>query len=316
MMRFSRGSPGRRLVALAYHNASELDLLIDRSRLLSSPLPRSRRQSLKLYALGTHPGVALSLLIAIGVVGAALFGAKLDQVEPARVARWFLIGVVVLMGVRVTAWVVGTIFGLTAVRPPGTGPFDPTNLLIGALYGFALRGRSQDFFRAPELQLALRTATGVAFVLGGMGAFMFTLRTGFDYFVSIGYPKTFHFVIMCGEILGGALILLPWPALTLSAAAGLTIDMFGALYTQVRLDQPLDAAAISNVLRLLLLVLLTVRGRRVAIALGAVVCGAAAVVGSHMLLHPAAAHAPAPTARGSSPPSHSETPLAAKRVRA
>jgi hypothetical protein len=227
------------------------------------------------------------MLIAVGAVGAFVLGPRLQRIDASRLAHRFLICIVALTGVRVAAWVIGTIFGITAVRPPGTGPFDPTNLLVGALYGLAVRGRSDVFFRAADVQLAMRVATGVAFVLGGMGAFLFTLRTGVDYFVAIGYPRTFHFLIMCGEVLGGALILLPWPWLTLTAAAGLTVDMFGALYTQVRLDQPVDPAAIANLLRLLLLVLLTIRGHRVVVAtIGGLACGAAAVAGSHVLLHP------------------------------
>lgn len=245
---------------------------------------------MRYYSLAAHPAAFLFGLIAVGAVIAAAFASRLGRVEPSRVARGFLASVIFLMGVRIVAWGAASIFGVSAVRPAGTGPYDATNLLIGALYGLAAahatRGRFDDFLRAPDVQLAMRVATGVAFVLAGMGAFLFTLRTGIDYFVEIGYPKTFHLFIMCAEVLGGALLLLPWRWLTLIAAAGLTIDMFGALYTQVRIGQPLDPAAIAMLLRLLPLVLLTLRGRWLAVAIGALACGAAAIVGSSVLMHP------------------------------
>jgi hypothetical protein len=80
---------------------------------------------------------------------------------------------------------------------------------------------------------------------------------GVDYFVQMGYTKEFHRVIMTAEVLGGAALLLPWRWLTLTAAFGLTVDMFGALYTQARAGDPLDAAAFAMLLRLGPLVLLT-----------------------------------------------------------
>jgi hypothetical protein len=266
---------------------------------------------------GANPAVFLFSLIAIGAISAAILARRVERADPARLARGFLIAVAVLMGIRVAAWTAAHIFGVSAVRPLETGPYDATNLLIGALYGLAAtraigasrasrastsRGagaRLDDFLSAPELLLAMRVATGVAFVLAGLGAFLFTLRTGIDYFVQIGYPKTFHLFIMSAEVLGGALLLLPWRWLTLIAAAGLTIDMFGALYTQVRLDQPLDPAAFAMLLRLLPLAVLTVHARHrpaaslgrsrrtwIAVTIAALACAAAAIVGSQVLMLP------------------------------
>jgi DoxX-like family len=88
--------------------------------------------------------------------------------------------------------------------------------------------------------------------------------------------------IMTAEILGGAALLLPWRWLTLAAVAGLTIDMAGALYTQMRIRDSLDAItlAIVMVARLAALALLAMRGRWVPVAVGAVGC-IAGVGGSH-----------------------------------
>jgi hypothetical protein len=244
------------------------------------------------FALAAQPAAFLFLLITLGAIIAAALAPRLGRIESSRLARGFLVGVVFLIGIRILAWWASYIFGVNAVRPSATGPYDATNLLIGALYGLAasraIRGGFDDFFRSSEVQLAMRVATGVAFVLAGLGAFLFTLRTGIDYFVQIGYPKTFHLFIMCAEVLGGALLLLPWRWLTLIAAAGLTIDMFGAIYTQVRIGQDVDPAAFAMLLRLLPLVLLTARGRWFLVSLGALACGAAAIIGSIVLLHPRA----------------------------
>jgi hypothetical protein len=82
--------------------------------------------------------------------------------------------------------------------------------------------------------------------------------------------------------------LLPWPWLTLIAVAGLSIDMFGALYTQARTGDALDAAAIAMLLRLVPLVGLIARARWVAIAAGAVACAVIAIVGGVLLFHSSA----------------------------
>jgi len=231
--------------------------------------------------------VLLALTAAGAAVGAVL-ARRIRAVDPARLARLYLVAVACLMGVRVVAYVAANVFGLMAVRPASTGPCDLTNLLVGALYGAAAvharRGGLGDFLRAADLLLALRLAAGVAFILAGLVNVFIMDATGVDYFVAVGYSHTFHLFIITAEVLGGAALLLPWRWLTLAAAAGLTIDMFGALYTQARTGDALDPAALAMLIRLAPLAVLLIPVRRVAV--GAVGCAAVAVAGAMILHHP------------------------------
>jgi uncharacterized membrane protein YphA (DoxX/SURF4 family) len=236
--------------------------------------------------------VVLFALILTGAGITVIAAPRLGRLGSERLARGFLIAVTSLMAVRVVAYVVSNVFGVTAVRPLSTGPYDLTNLLIGGVYGLALahtRGQLfEDLWREPNLLLALRLSAGVAFVLAGLVNVFLMDSTGTDYFVDLGYTKTFHRFIMTAEVLGGAALLLPWPWLTLISAAGLSIDMFGALYTLMRSGDALDAAAVAMVLRLLPLVVLIARGRWVAVVTGALVCAVIAIAGSILLYHPRA----------------------------
>jgi DoxX-like family len=84
-----------------------------------------------------------------------------------------------------------------------------------------------------------------------------------------------------------AALLLPWHWLTLAAVAGLTIDMAGALYTQMRIHDSLDAItpAIVMVTRLAALALLAMRGRWVPVAVGAGGRIAVALAGAIVMLN-------------------------------
>jgi len=231
-------------------------------------------------------GFLLALIVA-GAAVAALLSRRLKPIDPARLARGYLVAVVALMAVRALAYVAANVFGATGVRPFSTGPFDLTNLLVGGLYGLAAvharSGGFDGFFRDPNLLLALRISAGVAFVLAGLVNAFTMDSTRPDYFVAVGYTRTFHLFIMTAEVLGGAALLPPWRWLTLVAAAGLTVDMFGALYTQVRLGDVPDAAALAMLLRLAPLVVLTVRPRQA--AEGAVACAIVAILGATLLRH-------------------------------
>lgn len=230
----------------------------------------------------------LLALILLGATVAVLFAPRLRQLEASRLAKGFLVGVVAMMLIRVTAYVLANVFGLMAIRPLSTGPFDPTNLMVGGLYGIAIaqatRGGFDAFLRHPELLLAVRVATGGAFVLAGLSS-AFRANAA-AYFVQVGYTETFHRFIMTAEVLGGAAILLPWRWLTLAAVAGLTIDMLGAQYSQLRAGHPLDAAAYAMLFRLAPLAVLSLDRRWIAIGVGAVACAATAIAGSIVLYHP------------------------------
>lgn len=218
----------------------------------------------------------LRTTILLVLIGAGALGAKtLQRIEPARLARAILLGVGVTMTFRVIAYFAANVFGLTWAKPLSIGPYDPTNVLIGALFVLSRLWPERD------VRLAVRVATGGAFVLAGLGNVFYMNGPGVDYFVSVGYTRTFHYFIMTAEVLGGAALLLPWRWLTLAVAAGLTVDMFGALATQVRVGQPLDASAFAMLFRLALIALLYTRPARVGMA--AVACAIAAIAGSVLL---------------------------------
>ncbi len=237
------------------------------------------------------PLPSLLVLIALGALAGAVLTPRFEGVKAPSLARWYLLGVTALTGVRVLAYVAANVFGTPAVRPLGTGPRDLTNLLVGGLLGLAAmharRGSLAAFFREPDVLLALRVATGAAFVLAGL-ANVFLKDLGVDFFVQAGYTRTFRLFILTAEVLGGAAILLPWRWLTLAAAAGLTIDMFGALHTQVRLGESIGGLAppLAMLLRLVplaALVLLGVRRRWLLLLAGALACAAVALVGATRL---------------------------------
>jgi DoxX-like protein len=232
------------------------------------------------------PLPALLALIAAGAAAALAASRRLAPMEPARLARACLVGVTALMGVRAAAYVAANIFGLQAVRPLSTGPYDLTNLLVGGVLGLAAahvaRRGSDAFWREPDLVLALRVATGVAFILAGL-VNVYRPDAGATFFIQVGYTKTFRLFILTAEVLGGAALLLPWRWLTLVAAAGLAVDMFGAIYTILRAGGSLDPAALSLLFRLAPLTVLTARGRWVPVAMGAAACAAIAVAGATLL---------------------------------
>jgi DoxX-like protein len=263
------------------------------------------------------PFQSLLVLIVVGAVAATALAPRLERIEPARLAQGYLVGVAAFMGMRVLAYGAANVFGAQAMRPLGTGPRDLTNLLVGAFYGLAVahirRGRLSAFFREPNVLLAIRLATGVAFVLAGL-VNVFLKDMGVDFFIQAGYTKTFRLFIMTAEVLGGVALLLPWRWLTLFAAAGLTIDMFGAVFTQVRVGQSVTQLAPPLVMLLRLaplvaLVLLGVKRRWTLIGVGAVACACVAVVGGRLLFHPA----PATSEIGCRPPVAG--PAAAARFR-
>lgn len=228
----------------------------------------------------------LVALILIGAITAAALSWRLETVAPERLARRFLVGVTALMAVRVAAYIAANVFGVRGVRPLSTGPLDPANVMIGALLGLAAmkaaRGTFASFFREPEVLLALRVATGVAFVLAGL-VNAFLADGGVKYFEAMGYTATFRRFMTTAEVLGGVALLLPWTWLTLAATAGLAIDMFGALYTQARVGAPLDAAAFAMLFRLAPLAVVAARGRWVLVSMGAAATGIIAVSGATVM---------------------------------
>jgi DoxX-like family len=189
------------------------------------------------------------------------------------------------------------VFGVQIMRPLAAGPRDLTNLLLGAFCGLALvhvrKSRLGGFFREPDVLQALRMAAGVGFVLAGLGT-LFLKDLGVGFFVRAGYPPTFRMFITTAEVLGGVALLLPWRWLTLLAAAGLTVDMIGAIDTQVRVGESVVTLgpALAMLFRLTLVAAAALSGARrrwVWIGAGALVCAVVAVAGGRLLVRPPAA---------------------------
>jgi hypothetical protein len=230
--------------------------------------------------------ILLALIGAGGIVGVAS-SKGLEHIAPARLARAVLIAAGATMTLRVLAYFAANVLGLTWAKPLSIGPYDLTNFMVGVLYGLGFARGVTELWREDDLRLAVRVATGGAFVLAGLGN-AFYLNGPVDYFVAVGYTKSFHYFIMTAEVLGGAALLLPWRWLTLAVLAGLTVDMFGALSTQARVGEPLDAAAFAMLFRLALMAMLWIPTARTArrlatIGMGAAACAIIAIAGSVLL---------------------------------
>ncbi|HLW82795.1 MAG TPA: DoxX family protein [Candidatus Acidoferrales bacterium] len=139
-------------------------------------------------------------------------------------------------------------------------------------------------------------AAGVAFILAGYAKALYTSGM-VEFFTQSGYSAGFLKFIMTAEILGGIGMLIPWTVLP--AVAGLSIDMFGAIWTHVHNGDPLNdsTGAIGQLLRLAAIVALwawqrrpaetsgAVRRRLTAALAGGVLCAAIAVGGSAAMRH-------------------------------
>ena len=143
------------------------------------------------------------------------------------------------------------------------------NMLVGAA---VVLGGSQVLF-------ALRVATGVSFVLSALGK-AFAMDFMVTFFSQSGYSIGFLHFIMAAEVVGGLVLLLPWTGLIYVAAAGLAIDMFGAIVTHAHNGDPLDdsTGAIGMLIRLGIITSLTLAlGRRMTARSAAAMLGVAVV---------------------------------------
>ncbi len=232
------------------------------------------------------------MLLVVGAIAGGALARVAARFDPIRLARGYLVVVAAVTAVRAVAFVAAIVLGLTVVRSIGAAIWrDATTLLLGGLYGLAAvdarRGALKAFLAAPDVLLALRLTTGVAFVLVGLGD-AFVIDRMIAFFARAGYPKEFLHFIMTIEVLGGVALLLPWRWLTLAATAGLAMDMFGAIYTHLSVGETIDECtqAIAMLLRLGTIAILSMRpGRRrwVVVAGWAVGCALVAVAGGTYL---------------------------------
>lgn len=229
----------------------------------------------------------LLALLAAGALVAALLSPRAARIAPQRLAHGYLMATAALVALR--AVVFATVFAAGVSWLPAwlfaiIG--DLGIVLLGALYGIAavdrVRGGFAAVLSAPELRMALCLALGIGFAMAGIGK-AYSLDFMLDFFGQSHYTKSFLFVIMATEVIGGAVILLPWRAVTLAASAALAVVMFGAIYTHAHNHEPFDYSegAVGMLLRLAPLAVICVGWRRA--ALGAAVCCAAAIIGSAMV---------------------------------
>lgn len=229
----------------------------------------------------------LLALLAAGAIAAALLARRAANIAPQRLARGYLIVTAVTVAVRAVLFV--ALFGAGVSTLP-LAPFlvigDLGIVLLGALYGIAivhaLRGGFAAVLGAPELRTALCLSVGIGFSLAGLGK-IYSLDFMLDFFAQSHYTRSFLFVIIATEVIGGAVILLPSRTAVLAAAAALGVVMFGAIYTHWHNGEPLDYSrdAIGMLLRIAPIAVIGAGPRRA--ALGAAVCCAAAIAGSALV---------------------------------
>jgi len=179
----------------------------------------------------------------------------------------------------------------------GSGCGDAGNFLLGGIFGIAaLRKDRREILCDPAIYSALCLFTGIVFVLAGYVKALY-MQGMIEFFTQSGYSTPFLKFIMTIEVLGGIGLLIPWTALP--AIAGLSIDMFGAIYTHIHNGDPLNdsTGAIASLIRFGVIVALwawrprpddfpgSVRRRFARAGIVAVVCVSAAVSGSALVRH-------------------------------
>jgi uncharacterized membrane protein YphA (DoxX/SURF4 family) len=228
-------------------------------------------------------------LLVTGALGGWLLGRR-PAGAAARAARGYLVLSLVTVSARVAATFGYAIFGFTpAAITAWAVARDAGNVVVGALFGLALRERR--VLREADVLRALCVSTGIWFVVGGLVS-AFAIEGMTQFFVQSGYAAPFLKLIITVEIVGGVALLLPWAVPV--GLIMLAVDMLGALYTHARngdgIDADMDALAV--LVRLGAIAALWLLSSRPAlarrrvlamIAAGAVLCLATAVAGSHVV---------------------------------
>jgi uncharacterized membrane protein YphA (DoxX/SURF4 family) len=245
-------------------------------------------------------------LLFTGLLAGLFCSRRLSRIGPAQLARVYYIAVVVLLLVRAVA-LIGSI---VQSNQPAWSLIakvlsDISGLLFGALFGVALRRVSRlELLREPAILSALCLAAGFGFVQNGFLSAVYVQKMS-DFFIQCGYSVAFLKFIMTIEVLGGLALLVPW-AVPL-AAAGLSVDMFGAIATHIHNGDPINdsTGAISQLIRLGAIAVIwalrptpqlparSVRKRFVAIVVVALLCVVIAEGGSRLMRRSASS---APTA--------------------
>jgi uncharacterized membrane protein YphA (DoxX/SURF4 family) len=227
-----------------------------------------------------------------GLIIGALMSRPTSRIEPSQLARRYFVVFAVVIALRVLLFV-----GL--VLKPSSSPLnmvfagtgDATNFLFGVIFGVAMLRRDRRALLCdPAIFSVLCLSAGIGFVMNGYLSASIGSRGMSQFFIQSGYSAHFQMFIATAEVLGGVGLLIPWTALP--AIAGLSIDMFGAIYTHVHNGDPLNdsTGAIAALIRFAAIVAVwawsrtqsdarTTYRRLAGAAIVAVLCACAAVAG-------------------------------------
>ena len=190
-------------------------------------------------------------VILAGAIAGALVGRRTSRIEATGLAR----GYYTLIAIRVTLGALVFACSIVLANAPlwnrfSRGIGDVSTFLFGALIGLTvLRSDRLELLRQPQVYSALCLSAAFAFVTSGLVK-AFYMQGMTDFFTQSGYSLTFLKFIITIEVLGGAALLIPWAAL--SAVFGLSIDMFGAIYTHIHNGDPVNdsTGAVTMLIRL------------------------------------------------------------------
>jgi uncharacterized membrane protein YphA (DoxX/SURF4 family) len=241
-----------------------------------------------------------------GLIAGALLSRPASRVEPSRLARRYFSLFAVVIAVRVVAFVCIVMIPSAVWSKVFAGTGDASNFLFGAIFGLAaLRSDRRELVCDPAVFSVLCLSAGVGFVMNGYLSASVGTTGMSQFFVQSGYSAHFQMFIATAELLGGVGLLIPWTALP--AIAGLSIDMFGAIYTHIHNGDPLNdsTGAIAALIRFAAIVAIwawrpgsdakSTRRRLASAIVVAVLCACAAVVGG-TLVRRAQHHADIPRA--------------------
>lgn len=217
-------------------------------------------------------------------------------IKPSRLARFYFVLVAILLVLRVVVFACAVVFpGPKVWSIAGNAMGDTGNFLVGFLFGIALlRADGREILCDPAVYSILCISAGVGFVMTGYVKALY-MQGMTQFFAQSGYSVTFLKFIMTAEVLGGAALLIP--VTVLPALAGLSIDMFGAIYTHIHNGDPLNdsTGAIATLIRFAVIAGLwawrarsgdtpgSVRRRLGGVAAVAACCAVVAVGGSAMV---------------------------------
>jgi uncharacterized membrane protein YphA (DoxX/SURF4 family) len=233
-----------------------------------------------------------------GLIAGALLSLRTIRIEPARLARVYFGIVAVFLACRSMIFICTVAFTNASFLNPIVGVMgDVGGFLFGAMLGIAARRLDRrKILCDPSFYSALCLSSGVSFVIAGMSK-TFYMQGMVEFFTQSGYSTPFLKFIIVAEVLGGMGLLIPWTVLP--AITGLSVDMFGAIYTHIHNGDSIDdsTGAISALIRFGAIAALwawrprpndskdSARRRLAAVGVCIALCISAAVSGGMMVRH-------------------------------